>query len=212
MSARPLVLALAAAGAIALATCRSSEEAEHGAAAPPARSGAPSADRAAAPAGDADGLAAWETVYAVLQHPRCLNCHPAGDRPLQGDDSHPHVQNVVRGPDGHGVYALRCDACHQDRNLGGAHLPPGAPGWHLPTPSTPLVFEGLASGELCRQMKDPRRNGGKSPAELEHHMVEDALVLWGWDPGEGRTPVATPQPAFAAAVRAWVASGCDCPE
>jgi hypothetical protein len=26
----------------------------------------------------------------VLQHPRCLNCHPVGERPTQGDDGHPH--------------------------------------------------------------------------------------------------------------------------
>jgi len=26
----------------------------------------------------------------VLTHPRCMNCHPATDRPLQGNDKHPH--------------------------------------------------------------------------------------------------------------------------
>ena len=25
----------------------------------------------------------------VLQHPRCLNCHPVGERPTQGSDGHP---------------------------------------------------------------------------------------------------------------------------
>ena len=35
-------------------------------------------------------------------HPRCMNCHPSGDVPLQGDDSHLHVQNVKRGDDGQG--------------------------------------------------------------------------------------------------------------
>jgi cytochrome c5 len=187
-----LALALGAAGLVALATCRSS-------------------DRDAS-AHAAQGATPWDTIYGVLQHPRCMNCHPAGDRPLQGDDSHPHVQNVRRGPDGQGLFALRCDACHQTANPDDPHLPPGAPGWRLPTPSEPLIFEGRSSGDLCRQLRDARRNGGKSPAELEHHMLHDALVLWGWSPGAGRAPVATPQAAFAAAVQAWVASGCDCPD
>jgi hypothetical protein len=200
---RAAALALGVAGLLALATCRASDR---------GASGPGGGSRAVAADGKPDGAAAWETVYGVLQHPRCLNCHPAGDRPLQGDDSRPHAQSVVRGPDGHGVFALRCDACHQIENLDGPHLPPGAPGWRLPTPTEPLIFEGRSSGELCRQLRDARRNGGKSPAELEHHMLHDALVLWGWDPGAGRAPVATPQAAFAAAAQAWVASGCDCPD
>jgi hypothetical protein len=27
----------------------------------------------------------------VLTHPRCMNCHPATDRVLQGDDNHPRM-------------------------------------------------------------------------------------------------------------------------
>jgi hypothetical protein len=26
----------------------------------------------------------------VFFHPRCVNCHPAGDAPLQGDNMRPH--------------------------------------------------------------------------------------------------------------------------
>jgi len=39
---------------------------------------------------------AFEKVYAVLKHPRCLNCHPAGDIPLQGEDSHVHSMKPRR--------------------------------------------------------------------------------------------------------------------
>ena len=35
--------------------------------------------------------AAFLEVYKVLISPRCQNCHPAGDAPLQGDDSHVHI-------------------------------------------------------------------------------------------------------------------------
>src|SRR5687768_14998959 len=32
----------------------------------------------------------------VLLHPRCVNCHPAGDRPLQGDAGALHEPGVRR--------------------------------------------------------------------------------------------------------------------
>jgi hypothetical protein len=160
----------------------------------------------------ARSAAAWQVVYEVLQHPRCLNCHPAGDAPLQGDASLRHGQNVQRGPDGHGLYALRCDSCHQTSNPSFANLPPGAPNWHLPSPDMPLVFEGLSSPELCAQLKDPARNGHKTPEQLFEHMASDALVGWGWAPGPGRAPVPTPRTEVAAAMRAWIDGGCECPE
>lgn len=170
------------------------------------RSSAP----AAAPR--ADALDAWQTVYAVLQHPRCLNCHPAGDRPLQGDASTPHGQNVRRGPDGGGLFAMRCTTCHREENNPDAHQPPGAPNWHLPHPDMPLVFEGLSSGALCRQLSDPARNGHKSPAQLLAHVADDELVGWGWHPGPGRVPVPIAREELVAAFRAWIAGGCQCPE
>ena len=40
---------------------------------------------------------AFLEVYKVLMSPRCMNCHPDGDRPLQGDDNHLHTMNVKRG-------------------------------------------------------------------------------------------------------------------
>jgi hypothetical protein len=166
----------------------------------------------AAPSARPSALEAWSVVYGVLQHPRCLNCHPAGDVPLQGDDSLPHAQNVQRGPDGRGLWALRCDACHGAQNAPGPHLPPGAPNWHLPRPEMPLVFEGRDPGELCRQLLDPAQNGGRSPEQLLEHMAHDALVLWGWSPGEGRAPVSTPHAELVAALRRWIDGGCACPD
>jgi hypothetical protein len=154
---------------------------------------------------------AWEVVYRALQHPRCLNCHPAGDAPLQGDQSLPHQQNVQRGPDGHGLYAMRCETCHQGQNLPGEHMPPGAPTWHLPSKAMPLVFEGKSSGELCRQLKDPKRNGGKSMQQILDHIDHDPLVMWGWEPGNGRAPVSVPHAELVKAVRTWIDHDCGCP-
>src|SRR5919204_569805 len=52
----------------------------------------------------------------VIQHPRCINCHPAGDHPLQGDDSHPHFP-AARGPDDMGAPGGYCTACHFQTNV-----------------------------------------------------------------------------------------------
>ncbi|HUR29073.1 MAG TPA: hypothetical protein VM509_12860 [Planctomycetota bacterium] len=158
-------------------------------------------------------LDAWSTIYTVLQHPRCLNCHPSDGIPKQGDDSHAHGQNVKGGADGHGRFALRCESCHRDFNVeGGPNLPPGAPGWHMPPSKEPLVFEGRSSGELCKQLKDPARNGGMTPEQLYEHMEQAPLVLWGWSPGQGRTPVAVSHEDLLRAMRAWIDGGCGCPE
>ncbi|HWW95175.1 MAG TPA: hypothetical protein VN375_17540 [Vicinamibacteria bacterium] len=154
---------------------------------------------------------AFLAAYPVFAHPRCVNCHPRGDQPLQGDSGVPHAQRVKRGPAGLGQYAVKCAACHQTQNLAGAHMPPGAPNWHLPPPSMPMVFEGLTPGELCRQLKDPARNGGKVLTQIVVHVTQDPLVGWGWAPGEGRTPAPGDRAAFAARVKSWADQGAACP-
>jgi hypothetical protein len=156
--------------------------------------------------------AAFLQVYKVLTSPRCQNCHPAGDAPLQGDDSHVHLQNVRRGTDGHGVTAMRCSTCHQDRNLPGAHLPPGNPKWSLPPAEHKMVFVGRAPGALCKQLKDPKQNGGRTLEALFDHVAHDDLVGWGWNPGDGRTLPPLSREDTAAAMRAWIDGGAACPE
>ena len=150
-------------------------------------------------------------AYAVLTHPRCANCHPAGDAPLQGDDQRPHAQNVQRGLDGRGLYALKCSACHQDSNVPGLHMPPGNPNWHLPPADMPMVFVGRSPRQLAEQLKDPKRNGGKTIFEILKHVEEDSLVLAGWDPGEGRTKPPISHAEFAKAFREWVEAGAPLP-
>ncbi len=156
--------------------------------------------------------AAFARAYPVFMHPRCMNCHPAGDTPLQGDASLPHAQNVQRGPDGHGLYAMKCNACHQDANLSGLNMPPGSPVWHLPPPDMKMVFEGLSPRALAEQLKDPARNGGKSLDEMLHHVGHDALVLWGWDPGEGRSTPPLSHEDFVAALTEWIETGAVVPD
>jgi hypothetical protein len=107
--------------------------------------------------------------------------------PLQGDDSHLHTQNVQRGPDGKGKYALKCANCHQDANLPGENMAPGNPNWHLPPPAMRMVVQGKSPGEFARQLTDPKLNGGKTLEQILHHVTNDKLVAAGWDPGDGHT-------------------------
>jgi hypothetical protein len=156
--------------------------------------------------------AAFLQFYRVLTSPRCQNCHPAGDAPLQGDDSHVHLQNVKRGADGHGVTAMRCDTCHQTANLPGAHLPPGSPKWSLPSQGLKMVFAGRSPGELCRQIKNPKQNGGRSLEKLLDHVANDDLVGWGWNPGDGRTLPLLSRVDTVEQMKIWIAGGAPCPE
>ena len=78
-----------------------------------------------------------------------MNSHPKGDAPLQGEDSHLHTQNVLRGSEGKGLFAMKCANCHQFENM-----PPGHPEWHLPPANMSMVFEGKTPGQLARQLKD----------------------------------------------------------
>jgi hypothetical protein len=168
----------------------------------------------AARADEAAGLAAFETVKKVLQHPRCVNCHIPGDAPLQLDDSRVHAQNVKRGADGKGAAGFSCSTCHGEKNPPasyGARMPPGAPNWHLPPANMRMVFLGRSSAELARTLKDPAETNGKDLQAMIEHVAHDKLVLWGWDPGVGRAPVSVPHAEFVAAFKAWVAAGAPVP-
>jgi hypothetical protein len=155
---------------------------------------------------------AFLQIYKVFTSPRCQNCHPAGDSPLQGDDSHVHLQYVKRGKDGHGVYGMRCDTCHQTTNLPGEHMPPGNPKWSLRSPDHKMVFVGRSPAELCRQLKDPKQTGGRSLRQLLEHVSNDDLVGWAWDPGDGRTPSPLSRTETVAQMKIWVDGGGACPQ
>jgi len=170
--------------------------------------------RSQAAANKDEAIAAFETIRAVLQNPRCQNCHIPGDAPLQFDQGLVHAQNVQRGPAGFGMAAMNCSTCHGQANLlatYGAHVPPGAPNWHLPPPQHKMVFIGQTSAQLCNGLKDQKANGGKDLAALLKHVDEDKLVLWGWDPGIGRAPVPIAHADFVARFKQWADAGGPCP-
>jgi hypothetical protein len=144
----------------------------------------------------------------VLTHPRCLNCHPAGDRPRQGDLGRLHQPPVVRGADGFGLPAMRCPICHLQANFDPAGVP-GNPIWHLAPRE--MAWEGKTLGEICAQIKDPARNGNRALAALIEHIGEDHLVGWAWAPGYGRQPAPGTQKEAGALVEAWINTGAACP-
>lgn len=166
-----------------------------------------------------DGLAAWQVVYSVLTHPRCVNCHTAGDYPQQGDDRHRHLFNVLRGPAGKGVPALQCATCHQSANADTTGVP-GGHDWYL----APLSMKWqdtndtvLSSSAVCGTITNRSKNGNRNGAALLKHNEDEALVLWAWNPGRRadgtlRTPPPVTHDQFVAATRAWVEAGMPCPQ
>ena len=144
----------------------------------------------------------------VLKHPRCVNCHPATDRPLQGMAGQAHEPRVRRGTDGHGVAGLRCAACHTAANFDAVAMP-GNPHWALAPAS--MAWEGRSLAEICAQIKDPARNGGRTIDAIVEHMRKDSLVGWAWAPGVGREPAPGTQAEFSALIESWAKSGAACP-
>lgn len=161
------------------------------------------------------GLAHWANVYKVLSNPRCVNCHVGADnRPMWSGAnyrvSRRHGMNINAGDDRNGEGYIPCTTCHGAENGTLPHAPPGAAAeWRL----APVEFEwfGRTSQEVCEQLRDPLRNGGRSPQDLADHVSHDAFVGWGWEPGLGREPAPFSQVQHKEDVRAWGAAGMPCP-
>ncbi|PCD04311.1 Isoquinoline 1-oxidoreductase subunit [Sphingomonas spermidinifaciens] len=152
----------------------------------------------------ARSIALFREAGRVIQHPRCLNCHPRTDRPTQTDAMRPHMPWVSRGA---GEAVLPCATCHHDRNVEAAGVP-GNPGWQL-APSE-MAWQGQSLGDICRQLIDPARSH-MTRAELLDHMATDDLVGWAWHPGGERTPAPGTQAQFGALIDAWLSTGAQCP-
>src|SRR5262245_19846734 len=116
------------------------------------------------------GSSTYDPVASVLMHPRCLNCHQ-DQSPRQGDERTVHLPLVVRGKDGHGAPTQQCQTCHQAANTADG-LVPGVADWHLAPLS--MLWEGRNTEQICEQLKDPARNGGRGTgAQIIEHMKMD---------------------------------------
>ena len=158
--------------------------------------------------------AIFAEIGKVLTHPRCMNCHPAGDRPLQGADHHLHMPQVWRAQPSGGDPGTNCAGCHTDGNYtlheGATYQSiPGHPRWQVAPLS--MAWQGKSLGQICAQIKDKDRNGGRDLALLQEHIAKDDLVGWGWNPGAGRQPAPGSQEQAGQLLQAWIDSGAECP-
>ncbi len=158
--------------------------------------------------------ALFNEMAKVITHPRCMNCHPVGNLPTQGDDMRPHNPPVVRWDEaGFGPPGLHCSSCHGAENadfVGNVGSMPGHQPWNLPPVS--MGWVGLSVAEICAQLKDPARNGDRTLADIEEHNATDGLVGWAWNPGEGRTPAPGTQKVVGDLTKSWIETGAACPE
>lgn len=158
--------------------------------------------------------ALFSEAAKVIMGPRCMNCHPNGDSPTQGNDLHIHMPPVTRGESGVGVPGNTCNACHTEHNYPLAveasyRSIPGHIRWSMVP--VEMAWQGKTVGEICRQLKDPARNGGRSLASLHDHIATDDLVGWAWQPGQGRDPAPGSQETLGMLIQAWIDTGAECP-
>jgi len=74
-----------------------------------------------------------------------------------------------------------------------------------------MAWEGKSVHDICEQIEDQNRNGGRSLALLQEHFAHDDLVGWAWNPGDGREPAPGTQAQLGALVQAWIDTGAQCP-
>ena len=162
------------------------------------------------------------------------------DYPRQDDDRHPHYFGVLRGDTvpfetlektgivypGIGTPFERCNSCHGANNdpvtgIPGTHKndTPNQTFWFLAPAS--MAWESapgipLAGGALCRSLLNKTLNGNRTPTDLLHHIQNEPLVNWAFQPGtkpngEPRTTPPYGREALIAAFEKWIAEGTPCP-
>ncbi len=164
----------------------------------------------------ADGLAAWTRIYEVTSHPRCSNCHVGADNiPMWSGPSYgrtrPHGMNINAGDSRIGAEYVTCATCHTIRD-GLNDQPHAAPqvamSWQL-APVEAAWF-GKSSTEICNQLRDPDRNGGRDHLALASHLDHDLILHWAWAPGGGREPAPYSLQEHVNDILAWGVAGFPC--
>ena len=72
-----------------------------------------------------------------------------------------------------------------------------------------MPWQGKTVREICVQIKDPARNGGRSLEQIYEQMAKDSLVGWAWAPGYDPAPGT--QKELGALLDAWIKTGAVCP-
>jgi hypothetical protein len=112
--------------------------------------------------------------------------------------------------------ARPCQACHLSRTVdlfpgtvASCQSIPGHPRWQLAPRE--MAWQDKSVGDICRQLKDRDRNGGRTLAMVQEHVAKDDLVAYGWAPGKGRAPAPGTQALAGELVQAWIDTGAECP-
>ena len=163
-------------------------------------------------------LEAWERIYEVASHPRCSNCHvgpsnvPMWSGPSYGK-TRAHGMNINAGESRIGGETVLCSTCHAYREVAvGDRFPHTAPqvaaAWQLP----PVEAEWFdkSSVEVCNQLRDPDRNGGRGYLDIASHLDHDVILHWAWNPGAGREPAPYSLQDHVNDVLAWGVGGMPC--
>lgn len=163
-----------------------------------------------------EGLSAFMRVYEVASHPRCSNCHVGADnRPMWSGPSYgetrPHGMNIIAGESRIGAETVLCSTCHaynEGANDGPHMAPQVAMNWQL----APVEAEwfGKTAVEVCNQLRDPERNGGRDFMEIASHLDHDLILHWAWNPGGGREPAPYSLQEHVDDVLAWGVAGYPC--
>ena len=165
------------------------------------------------------GLEAWARIYEVASHPRCSNCHVgASDRPMWSGPSYgktrPHGMNIRAGNSRIGVEFVPCASCHFDDGAvqRGNPAPHEAPRVAGPWVLAPVEADwfGRESAEICEQLRDPARNGGRDMLALAGHLEHDVILHWAWAPGGGRDPAPYSLQQHVDDVLIWGTAGFPC--
>lgn len=162
------------------------------------------------------GLDSWSRIYEVTSHPRCANCHVGADNiPMWSGPSYgqarPHGMNVNAGDSRIGVEYVQCSACHAYRD-GANDLPHAAPQVAMNWQLAPVEAEwfGKSSVEICNQLRDPDRNGGRDFNEIASHLDHDLILHWAWSPGGTRAPAPYSLQEHVNDILAWGVAGYPC--
>ena len=163
-----------------------------------------------------DGLQAWARIYEVASHPRCSNCHVGADnRPMWSGPSYgnarPHGMNINAGDSRIGAETILCSTCHVERD-GLNDVPHAAPQVAMAWQLAPVEAEwfGKSSVEICNQLRDPERNGGRDHLDLASHLDHDLILHWALNPGGGREPAPYSLQDHVNDVLTWGVAGFPC--
>lgn len=172
---------------------------------------------------EAEGLEAWDRIHAVVSHPRCANCHtddkniPMWSGP-EYSEARPHGMNINAGESRIGAETLLCSSCHMTSTRPPNSNPNAAPHAGIPWQLAPVEFLwfNVTGPEICRQMRDSERNGGRDAVGVVEHLLHDeeleGFIQWGWKPGGDReTPPGTYEDHLNDTVL-WAAAGMPCPD